>query len=145
MKNFFALTHPSGGVCMTCYGSETNLYYGDKVIKSSTGLAQGDPTATALFCLTAMPVITEIDTRVPSLDMNEWLLDDSTIVGKTEDLKQALVVLEEMGPPRGLFLSTDLTVPGGRGKSTVFSLRPGHDTERFGHGIKVISDTGIQG
>ena len=131
---------------MTCYGNATDLYYGDHVLKSSTGLGQGDPLACALYCLTVMPVITEIDTRVPDLDLNEWLMDDSTIVGKTEDVKLAIEVMEEMGPPRGMFLSTDLTVPNGRGKSTVFSLHSDHDTasEPFGHGVKTISDTGIR-
>ena len=91
--------------------------FGDKIISSATGSHQG-----LLFSLNLQPVVEQVEEEVPNLDLNEWYLDDGTMVGSVEDLQKVVDVLQREGPVRGLFLSTSTTVSrGSRPKSTVWS------------------------
>ena len=104
----------------TCYGQHSPLFFGEHTVMSQKGTAQGDPLAGLLFSLVHFPVAKEISERAPRLQLHVWLCDDGTMIGRNEDLRTAVEVLIEMGPERGLILSTDRTVPG-HGKTTVWS------------------------
>ena len=74
---------------------------------SQKGTAQGDPLAGLLFSLVHLPVAKEIDVRVPTLRLHAWLCDDGTMIGRKGELQEVVKVITEMGPARGLILSTD--------------------------------------
>ena len=57
------------------------------------------------FALVLQPVIEQIKRDVPYFLLNAWYLDDRTLCGAADDLKSALAIIEEDGPPRGLFLN----------------------------------------
>ena len=61
----------------------------------------------SMFAL--QPIIKIIAQRVPRIRVNAWYLDDGAIVGKKEELQEAVDVLQEHGPARGLILSTSAT------------------------------------
>jgi len=44
----------------TCYGTDSELLFGDNVILSSVGFQQGDPMASLLFALVLHPVVEAI-------------------------------------------------------------------------------------
>merc|ERR1711994_1227579 len=104
-----------------CYGGPSHLIFGDHVLQSSVGLQQGDPMSPTIFGIVLLPVCLRIQQEVPSVRLNAWYLDDSHILGRKQELVQALQIIKREGEPRGLFLSTDLT---GGGKTTVWSQEP---------------------
>ena len=57
------------------------------------------------FAMALQPVIERIKREVPDLLLNAWYLDDGTLCGTLDDLQSALAIIEEDGPPRGLFLN----------------------------------------
>ena len=60
------------------------------------------------------------------------------------ELAKALQIIKREGEPRGLFLSTDLTVPGG-GKTTVWSQEPADfSSDPLGLGTRRITEDGIR-
>ena len=63
-------------ICSTCYETESFLYFGTNILKSSRGVGQGCPLSVVIFSLLLMPVIIEIQARVPTLRMNIRLMDD---------------------------------------------------------------------
>ena len=87
----------------TSYGAPSLLIFGSTTIWSKTGFHQGDPLASLEFSLVLRPVTMQIQDRVPSLDLNPWLLDDGTLVGTIPELRQAVDIIQEAGP-RGLIL-----------------------------------------
>ena len=46
-----------------------------------------------------------IKAEVPGLNINAWCLDDGTLCGTPDDLAEALRIVEEEGPARGLLLN----------------------------------------
>ena len=48
---------------------------------------------------------------MPDLDVNAWFLDDGDQVGTLDQLRAVIDILLREGPPRGLYLSTSITVP----------------------------------
>ena len=106
---------------LTCYNCEAKLIFGKTIILSQVGFHQGDPLASFLFSLTLQPIIAKIQERVPGLKLNEWYLDDGSLGGKKEQLQEAVDIILQEGPARGLFLSTARTVaPPSQPKSTVW-------------------------
>ena len=101
--------------------------------------------ASLLFSLTLHPIITKIKETVPNLQANAWYLDDGTLAGKKDDLKQAVDIIIEDGPPRGLYLSTAATTPAPlRPKSTVWSPNQSiNDDDPLNRGIPNIKEEGI--
>ena len=95
-----------------CYGSQPLLHLDEHTIFSKCGVQQGDPLGPLAFSLSLHPVIERIKEEVPGLHINAWYLDDGTLCGSAEDLRAALAIVEEEGPPRGLHLN--------RGKSLLF-------------------------
>jgi hypothetical protein len=76
-----------------CYGSDTNLFFGDKVLSSSEGVQQGDPLGPALFALTIVDLINSLEQF--GLDANLWYLDDGVLAGDEERVAAAYAHLSE--------------------------------------------------
>jgi hypothetical protein len=94
----------------TCYGCHANLYLGDVIIPSQRGFHQGDPISGLLFSLVLHPVLEAIQEQVPDVHQ-AWYLDDGMLEGEVEDLGKAAAIIDTMGPPRGLVMSTSITAP----------------------------------
>ena len=86
-----------------CYGIQPILHLGDEVIRSCSGVQQGDPLGPLGFALTLHPVVERIKSDVPNLRINAWYLDDGTLCGSPSELATAPKIIEEEGPPMGLF------------------------------------------
>ena len=93
----------------SCYSCQPLLLFGKDSIHSCCDVQQGVPLG---FALTVHPIIERIKAEVPSLGLNAWYLDDSILVGPSEDLVAALRIIERNGPPLGLHLN--------RGKSLLY-------------------------
>ena len=108
--------------------------------------AMGDPLASLLFSLALQPIIKIIAQRVPRIRVNAWYLDDGAIVGKKEELQEAVDILQEHGPARGLILSTSATT-NNNPKSSVWcpsAVRAVHlGADILDRGIPLVEDTGI--
>ena len=99
----------------SCYGAQPHLLLGKHIIHSCCGVQQGDPLGPLGFALALQPVLEWIRREVPGLLLNAWYLDDGTLCRAADDLRSALAINEEDGPPRGLFLNRQkslLFVPG---------------------------------
>ena len=83
-----------------CYGIQPILHLGDEVIRSCSGVQQGDPLGPLGFALTLHPVVERIKSEIPNLQINAWYLDDGTLCGSPSELATALKIIEEEGPPR---------------------------------------------
>ena len=77
------------------------------------------------------------------------MLDDGCLAAdadRTADLGAALDIISDLGPARGLHLSTDLTVGEGRGKTSLW--QPNTEAEAapdlLGRGVKLIRAEGIK-
>lgn len=89
------------------YGSPSHLYFKGRKLQSSVGTKQGDPVAGMLFASGLFDLIQKINSEVPGLKANIWIMDDGTLSGSLEDLRRVITILEEDGPGRGLFLNKD--------------------------------------
>ena len=78
------------------YGKPSNLYIGENVIPSASGVQQGDPLGPLLFALGVDHVA-----RGVSSPINIWYLDDATIGGPPDvvvrDLENIIPKLAEIG------------------------------------------------
>ena len=88
-----------------CYGAQPILCLGEDTILSCCGVQQGDPLGPQGFALTLQPIAQRIKAEVPGLRINVWYLDDGTLCGSPHDLVEALRIIEEDGPERGLHLN----------------------------------------
>ena len=66
---------------------------GDHIILSKTGFHQGDQLAGLLFSLVLHPVILIIQSRVPSLKVNAWYLDDGIQMGRRQEQHLTLLLV----------------------------------------------------
>jgi hypothetical protein len=74
------------------------LWYGDNELASEEGVQQGDPLGPALFSLAIAPLTKRLRADYPRLALNHWFLDDGTLAGPTEVVREAFHELS--GPPR---------------------------------------------
>lgn len=81
------------------YGSRPFLHLGDRLIRSSCGVQQGDPLGPLAFSLALQPITEQIKREAPTLAFSCWYLDDGVICGPPEALRQALDIIEKEGPP----------------------------------------------
>ena len=86
-----------------CYSHPTNLWHPLGSLSSTSGVQQGDPLGSLLFSLVIHPVIIEIENACESLSFNKWYLDDGALAGSKTSIDQALSILNNQGPPLGLF------------------------------------------
>jgi hypothetical protein len=93
-----------------CYSGEPLLFVGNRTIKSSCGVQQGDPLGPLLFAIAIHPLVLRIQSECPSLLLNKWYLDDGTIVGKTDDVRQALRIVQEECALIGLHLNESKSI-----------------------------------
>ena len=129
----------------TCYGQASHLLFGSELLSSERGFHQGDPLASLLFCLVLQPLLKLIKERLPDLALNAWYLDDGTLVGTAEQLREVVDLLQAEGPKNGLTLSTRATVPPpGRPKSTIWCPGLiGGDEDPLDRGIVRIQEEGV--
>ena len=64
------------------------------------GFHQGDPLATLLFSINLHKIVLHIKQEIPNLKQNIWILDDGVQLGKKEDIRKVLKIIEEDGPGR---------------------------------------------
>ena len=120
----------------TCYGSSSHLFFGEHSLESSSGVHQGCPASLVIFTLVAHPVILAVRDEVPELKLNSFFLDDSFLVGRTEQLQRALQIIVREGEPRGLRLAP--------GKSTLWSPSGVVQADNFGYGVRLVTEDGIR-
>ncbi len=88
-----------------CYGRPAKLYMEGTTLLSQTGAQQGDPLGPLLFSLAIHPTVVRIQTECPTLQLNNWYLDDGTIMGPPAEVLKALSILQEAMPSIGLHLN----------------------------------------
>ena len=87
-----------------CYEGPSSLLYDKRhVIKSASGVQQGDPLGPLLFCCALAPLIAEIQHLGPAY--NKWYMDDGGIIGTPALLQQVWDILRVKGPSIGLILN----------------------------------------
>ena len=98
-----------------------------------------------LFSLGLKPVTDKIEEEVEDLDLHVWLLDDGHCGGDLDQLQRVAKILEQEGPPHGLYMSTRMTSQDP--KSNVWGPGLEEDegdplgvgvTPEFGEGITVL-------
>ena len=128
----------------SCYGQESHLIFGDKIIQSTQGFHQGDPLASLMFAMGIQPVIQKIQENVPDLDLNTWFQDDGVLAGRGRDIRKAVQILREEGEPRGLYLSTTATVKANdKVKSTLWAPGMGGVRDPLGIGVHLLEEEGF--
>ena len=87
--------------------SSLPIFVGDIVLKSSTGVQQGDPLGPLLFSLVLNRLIKRIILQYPLLDVHTWYLDDGTFIGDIIDLEGVLELISQHGPELGLYVNEE--------------------------------------
>ena len=84
-------------------------YYGTQwgTISPEAGVQQGDPLGPLLFCLVLQKVVSAIaaDSVCSELLFHAWYLDDGVVAGPRLAVENALSIIQELGPPLGLFVN----------------------------------------
>ena len=73
------------------------------MIRSESGVQQGDPLGPLYFCFGLSPLVEEISSLKTLY--NKWYMDDGGIVAPVEVLLQVWELLKVKGPPLGLHLN----------------------------------------
>ena len=93
------------------YSAPSTLFWGDKTIQSAEGVQQGDPLGPLLFFLTIHPLVSKLKS-----EFCVWYLDDGTVGGEAEVVKEDLEAVRQEGLELGLELN--------EGKSEVICADP---------------------
>ncbi|KAL5488771.1 hypothetical protein EMCRGX_G017764 [Ephydatia muelleri] len=74
---------------------------------SEAGVQQGDPLGPLLFCLVLQKVVSAIaaDSVCSELLFHAWYLDNGVVSGPRLAVENALSIIQELGPPLGLFVN----------------------------------------
>ena len=65
------------------YEKSSNLFYGDYIIHSSSGLQQGDPLGPFLFTLGIQPLMSRLKSK-----FNTWYVDDGSVADEPSIVKE---------------------------------------------------------
>ena len=86
------------------------------IISSETGVQQGDPLGSMFFCLVLHNLVTAIatDKECSSLLFHRWYIDDGVVAGPKHAFAKVFSIIQELGPPLGLFINA--------GKCELFGL-----------------------
>jgi len=97
-----------------CYGSSSNLYFGDSIIPSEVGVQQGDPMGPALFALGIHPILERVAADGGAdLDVTMAYLDDVVVAGEASAVVRSLATVIRLAGEVGLEVSWEkcLLVP----------------------------------
>ena len=83
-----------------CYNSPSTLFFGDSMLKSATGVQQGDPLGPGLFSLAIHALLNSLKSC-----FNVWYLADGSIGGKASEVAEDLKSIIEVAPLLGLELN----------------------------------------
>ena len=86
--------------CKNVYSIHTSLKFHDTEILSATGVQQGDPLGSLLFCLTIQPILDRLNS-----DLIIGYLDDVTLGGDVQTVNDDLTVITTEGAQSGLQLN----------------------------------------
>ena len=83
---------------------------------SEVGVQQGDPLSPMFVCLVLHKIVSAIasDENCSSLLFHAWYQDDGVVTGPKHAVSHALSIIQELGPPLGLFINA--------AKCKIFSL-----------------------
>ena len=73
---------------------------------SESGVQQRDLLGPLLFSLVLHRVVSAIASNCPELLFHMWYLDDGAIAGPKLAVLHALSIVQDLGPPNGLFVNT---------------------------------------
>ena len=106
-----------------CYVETSSLTYGHRFVPSAEGVQQGDPLGPLLFSLVMLEVTKQIQSYTELL-LNLWYLDDGVFIGKAEEVRKALDILDHLGPGQGLHLNSKkceiITLPSSAHQTSLF-------------------------
>ena len=90
-----------------CYGQHPALQHVLGTISSEVGVQQGDPLSPMFFCLVLHKIVSAIvsDENCSSLLFHAWYQDDGVVAGPKHAVSRALAIIQEHGPPLGLFIN----------------------------------------
>ena len=97
VKEHFSSLYP---LVWQTYSLPSNLFLGDSIISSTTGVQQGDLLGPALFSLAIHPLIHNL-----SSVFNVWYLDDGTLSGSLQSITEDLEHILHKTPQLGLNLN----------------------------------------
>ena len=90
-----------------CYGTHSALWHPMGRVSSESGVQQGDPLGPLLFALVLQKIISAVDMDDECIQMlfNAWFLDDGVLAGTKSAVLRAMHLIEELGPPFGIFIN----------------------------------------
>lgn len=89
-----------------CYATPSHLIYGHSIIFSTSGVQQGDPLGTLLFCLGLDDTLRAVKEAYPTIDFMAFFADDGTLGGPTQSLSGAFKRFKRLAARIGLVVNT---------------------------------------
>ena len=84
-----------------CYGTHSALWHPMGRVSAESGVQQGAPLGPLLFAL----VLQKIVCIVVDMLFNPWFPDDGVLAGTKSAVLGAMHLIEELGPPFGIFIN----------------------------------------
>ncbi|KAL0207397.1 hypothetical protein P9112_012025 [Eukaryota sp. TZLM1-RC] len=83
------------------YSTNSKLHFGNSILSSSSGVKQGHPLESLLFCLAIHYILSQIQELFPSLKMIAYM-DNVVFIGDLNIVKEATVCFKELLTKIGL-------------------------------------------
>ena len=101
----------------------TMASFGLRVIRIK-GLAWGPTRPSIHFALVLQRIISEVNIDVECIQMlfHAWFLDDGMLAGTKSAVLQVMLLIEELGPPLGIFINLALELLNRNELSSSFSV-----------------------